>query len=608
MYKFGFKKNKYWFTLIELIVVIAIISILAIWAFVVVNKWILKSRNSARLADVNTIKQSINMYWLKYSKFPDPTESFPIEDMSWNIIAYQWTFGSGVVVSWISLTNTPLDPQTKDPYLYTKIVYPKPGFEVWVILESSDEVAYISNITYAALIFRVPYIISQYQWRYYDKSWNAKFPKPVSFFNKWRNKFLKKSHLWAGAENVKIKIDLSKLVAKKVTKSKVAWVDVWWDYIVPQPNTVTFSGSLVIWSTWDFTTALPDILSGWHTPSAICWNDIQETWEQCDDGDLNNSDGCNSVCEIEPHECWNNILETWGSEQCDDDNLIDWDGCNSTCQLEPIVCWDNVIEWAEQCDDGNEADLDGCSSTCTLEEPTVNGLAANPNPVVVNLSTSIDATTQSWAKYILYDDWDDNIELTNLPNGTTFTANPTYSTIWTKTVRVKVENAYTWVVATWVTIRPFHESTVNIDVINQPANCWNNVVEEWEQCDGDWDGCSSSCQLEQPTVTITATPNSFIGNLPFTPTITGSTENWASFSYYDDWNWNTSTVDLSSPFQSPTYTTTWTKTVIIWAENNYPWIISTWVTLPTWAATFDINVQWLPECVFGSTTFDNCNL
>ena len=35
----------------------------------------------------------------------------------------------------------------------------------------------------------------------------------------------------------------------------------------------------------------------------VCWNNILEPWEQCDDGNLNDGDGCSSSCEIEPRSC-----------------------------------------------------------------------------------------------------------------------------------------------------------------------------------------------------------------------------------------------------------------------------------------------------------------
>ncbi|MBN1609987.1 MAG: DUF4215 domain-containing protein [Polyangiaceae bacterium] len=59
-------------------------------------------------------------------------------------------------------------------------------------------------------------------------------------------------------------------------------------------------------------------------------------------------------------------------EECDDGNTIDGDGCSSTCVLEPL-CGDALVTGPEECDDGNTHPGDGCSDTCTLEPDWVCG-------------------------------------------------------------------------------------------------------------------------------------------------------------------------------------------------------------------------------------------
>ena len=53
-------------------------------------------------------------------------------------------------------------------------------------------------------------------------------------------------------------------------------------------------------------------------------------------------------------------------ERCDDGNLEDGDGCSSSCTLEN-VCGDGVVEFQETCDFGDANDGDGCSAECTWE-------------------------------------------------------------------------------------------------------------------------------------------------------------------------------------------------------------------------------------------------
>ncbi len=59
--------------------------------------------------------------------------------------------------------------------------------------------------------------------------------------------------------------------------------------------------------------------------------------------------------------CGNGILQ--GAEQCDDGNLQDGDGCDSTCQI--AVCGNGLVEGAETCDDANTIGDDGCEQCKT---------------------------------------------------------------------------------------------------------------------------------------------------------------------------------------------------------------------------------------------------
>jgi len=96
-------------------------------------------------------------------------------------------------------------------------------------------------------------------------------------------------------------------------------------------------------------------------------------FEECDDGNLVNGDGCSDICLIEDYDddmCGDGILFN-GSEECDDGNLINFDGCSSTCDNETYdnsYCGDGILFLAnESCDDGNLINFDGCSSTCKNE-------------------------------------------------------------------------------------------------------------------------------------------------------------------------------------------------------------------------------------------------
>ncbi len=92
-----------------------------------------------------------------------------------------------------------------------------------------------------------------------------------------------------------------------------------------------------------------------------CGNDVVEASEECDDGNLDDGDGCDSNCRVTV--CGNGIPTA--GEECDDGNLDDGDGCRGDCTVEQ--CGDGIVDPDEDCDDNNIADGDCCDSTCTFE-------------------------------------------------------------------------------------------------------------------------------------------------------------------------------------------------------------------------------------------------
>ena len=105
-------------------------------------------------------------------------------------------------------------------------------------------------------------------------------------------------------------------------------------------------------------TALSSTASIWSFGFPICNDGIVEDGEQCDDGNYTDGDGCSYSCEVEtgwdcsgsPSSCMpacgDGIVlfpkvitqDSSGStgEQCDDGNLNDGDGCDSNCDFTPV--------------------------------------------------------------------------------------------------------------------------------------------------------------------------------------------------------------------------------------------------------------------------------
>jgi len=132
-----------------------------------------------------------------------------------------------------------------------------------------------------------------------------------------------------------------------------------------------------------------------------CFNNIKDYDETEVDCGGNSCEVCPIAPPIPEEVCGNNIIET--GEECDDGNLIGGDGCSESCLIEissgnntlqQQICGNNIIETGEECDDGNLANGDGCSSTCRLEQniPPQNDSSLG-NETVVGNETSSNGTS-----------------------------------------------------------------------------------------------------------------------------------------------------------------------------------------------------------------------
>jgi cysteine-rich repeat protein len=141
------------------------------------------------------------------------------------------------------------------------------------------------------------------------------------------------------------------------------------------PTTTTSSTSTTTTSageTTTTTTTLANLCSGGFP------NGNMDAGEECDDNDLDPTDGCTAACTI----CGNQTITA--PEQCDDGNLTSGDGCDANCQ--PTGCGNGLIVPPETCDDGNTSDADACPSDCIVDDCTPN--SGTDGPVSVNVAGS----------------------------------------------------------------------------------------------------------------------------------------------------------------------------------------------------------------------------
>jgi len=95
---------------------------------------------------------------------------------------------------------------------------------------------------------------------------------------------------------------------------------------------------------------------------AYCSDGVLDTGEECDDGNLIDDDGCNSLCELPG--CGDGVVQPELGEECDDGNDSNSDECTNRCEFG--TCGDGYVQrvLGEDCDDGNDIDDDLCTNLC----------------------------------------------------------------------------------------------------------------------------------------------------------------------------------------------------------------------------------------------------
>jgi len=118
------------FTLVELIVVIAIISILWTIAFISLHWYASTSRDSVRISDLKNMEKTLELSFIKDWEYAK-TSSWKKITYSWAEIWTQWTFWNETVIASNNIINPiPLDPLTKTEYNYS-LLNTKLKYQLW---------------------------------------------------------------------------------------------------------------------------------------------------------------------------------------------------------------------------------------------------------------------------------------------------------------------------------------------------------------------------------------------------------------------------------------------------------------------------------------------
>jgi len=134
------KVLKGWFTLVELIVTITIVTILGTIAFISFQWYSKNARDGVRTSDTNSIQKTLEFFKIEKWFYPLPTNSRKISFSGWTLWQ-EWTFWDSVRKTTWKLNKTPLDPLTWNEYTYS-VTQNKWEYELGIALEKTG---YFSN-------------------------------------------------------------------------------------------------------------------------------------------------------------------------------------------------------------------------------------------------------------------------------------------------------------------------------------------------------------------------------------------------------------------------------------------------------------------------------
>ncbi|MDD2871020.1 MAG: InlB B-repeat-containing protein [Candidatus Gracilibacteria bacterium] len=155
-----YKSNHKAFTLVELIIVIAILAILGTIAFISLQGYSTQARDSARISDMSSIVTSLELFNLDAGKYPLPTDWTDIT-YSGSVVWKQGSFGETVDTNTKIIDRIVLDPLTNTKYTYS-VTTKRNEFEVGGIMEGDGISLNNMNNTYAGDVEATAYVKGNY--------------------------------------------------------------------------------------------------------------------------------------------------------------------------------------------------------------------------------------------------------------------------------------------------------------------------------------------------------------------------------------------------------------------------------------------------------------
>jgi len=110
--------------------------------------------------------------------------------------------------------------------------------------------------------------------------------------------------------------------------------------------------------------------------SALCGNEIVDQGEECDDGNVEDGDGCSSTCLIEGSFCGNGTLEEGeecgekGVPPCPEDKTCE--KCRCVGEMDPELCGNGAVDPGEECEISSKRVFFKRDSLCPGDEACIN--------------------------------------------------------------------------------------------------------------------------------------------------------------------------------------------------------------------------------------------
>lgn len=176
------RKEKLWFTFVELVISIIILSILSLLGFISYTKNLEDTRDSQRKSDFSAIMEAFKLLKTQRGTFPYPTWTQINILNNWVNVALQWSLGKDVILP--TIDKIPFDPFIKIPYIYS-ITTSMREFQIAWTLENWWNNMAILNWDYESVSKNIlpTIVLAHKQWDVEINPWSPEWEKN-------RNKFV----------------------------------------------------------------------------------------------------------------------------------------------------------------------------------------------------------------------------------------------------------------------------------------------------------------------------------------------------------------------------------------------------------------------------------